>query len=180
MSMLESQLSYSDARLIVVMGSGGCGKSTVGRALATKMVVAYIEGDDYHPPESKAKMSACIPLTDEDRWPWLAQVGELMRSHHGKTIVSCSALKRAYREYLVEAAKEPVLFVYLHAEKWLLLERVTKRQDHFMDEGLLDDQLATLEPPSADEFSMKIDVDNTVDDIVQTVLRKIMADSYGA
>lgn len=170
MSMVESQLAYSDARLIVIMGSGGCGKSTVGRALAAQMGVAYIEGDDFHPPENKAKMSACTPLTDDDRWPWLAQVGELMHSQRGKTIVSCSALKRTYREFLTKTANEPVLFVYLHAQKALLLERVSKRKGHFMDIGLLDDQIATLEKPSADEFSIKVDADTTVDNIVQTII----------
>lgn len=170
---MESHITPSDARLVVLMGSGGCGKSTVGRALAMKLGIGYIEGDDFHMPANKAKMSACIPLTDDDRWPWLAKVAQLMQSHRGRAIVSCSALKRIYREYLNQIVNEPVLYVYLHADKPILLERVAKRTGHFMGVGLLDDQIATLEPPSPGEFSIKVNTDTTVEDIVQTIIAKI-------
>lgn len=132
----------------IIMGVSGCGKSHLGRALATTLPHAlFLEGDEFHPAANIAKMAAGIPLTDADRTGWLNDLGRAIahaRQTH-LTIASCSALRRAYRAQLLTLS--PGLhFVYLHGERALLLERLQTRT-HFMPSSLLDSQLATLEPP---------------------------------
>ncbi len=172
MSMVESQPAYSDVRLLVVMGSSGCGKSTVGSALAQRLEAVFIEGDDHHSPENKAKMASSIALTDDDRWPWLAQLSGAMRASAGAVVVSCSALKKVYRNHICDGAGEPVLFVYLHGSSELLAERLSAREDHFMSKRLLDSQLATLEVPDDDELSITVKIDQSVDSIVEEILHR--------
>lgn len=146
----------------VVMGVASCGKTTLGEALATALGVAFVEGDTLHAPESVAKMSKGIALTDDDRWPWLARVGDALAGDAG-CIASCSALKRSYRDFIRDHAKRPVIFVHLHGDKDLLQARIAARKGHFMPASLLDSQFATLEMPAMDEPHVTIDVAWPVD-----------------
>ncbi len=142
---------------IVVMGVSGCGKSSMGEALAHRLGLPFIEGDALHPPENVAKMASGTPLTDEDRWPWLARVGQALAAPKGGAIASCSSLKRVYRDVLRREAGENVIFVYLHGSRDLLLSRMQHRPGHFMPASLLDSQLATLEVPGPDENAIPVD-----------------------
>ena len=153
---------------IVVMGVSGCGKSTVGRLLAEKLDAKFIDGDDLHPEENKAKMAAGISLNDEDRWPWLAKVGQSL-AHGEKVVIACSALKRKYREHILQEASNTV-FIHLDGSREVLAERMSARQNHFMPVTLLDSQLATLEPLEFDEPGLKIDIDQPVEKIVESSL----------
>ena len=170
MSMAASP-RFSDA--VVVMGVSSCGKTTVGEALARALGVGFTEGDKLHSAGNVAKMSAGIPLTDEDRWPWLAQVGESLSGDAGH-VTSCSALKRSYRVAIAGAAKRPVKFVHLHGSRAVLAERIAARKGHFMPPSLLDSQLATLEMPGADENVITIDIDQPADDIVGVALKFLL------
>ena len=134
---------------IVVMGVSGCGKSSVGRALAERLGYDFVDADDLHPPENVAKMRGGTPLTDEDRWPWLAAVEGAMRERleRGAGIVmACSALKRSYRDRLRKAG-ESVRFVHLAASQEIIGARLARRGSHFFDPKLLASQFATLEAP---------------------------------
>lgn len=148
---------------IVVMGVSGCGKSTVGQLLAQKLSARFIDGDDLHPESNKAKMAAGNPLNDDDRWPWLALVGQALAE--GQTVVACSALKRVYRERILSAAPQ-TKFVHLSGSREVLEQRLGARSGHFMPASLLDSQLATLEPLAADEPGLVVDIDQPVADIV--------------
>ena len=142
---------------VVVMGVTSCGKTVVGEGLAKKLGVAFIEGDKLHPAANVAKMSSGVPLTDEDRWPWLEEIGRSLAGTEGK-IASCSALKRIYRERIAKAAGRPVAFVFLDGGRELLSQRINARKNHFMPPSLLDSQLKTLEPPGADENALRLDI----------------------
>ena len=153
---------------IVVMGVSGSGKSTVAAALAAHLGGGYIDADDLHPPANVAKMSAGVPLTDEDRMPWLGLVGEAIApgaSAGRVTVVACSALRRIYRDAL-RAAASGVFFVQLDADPALLSTRLRARPGHFMPASLLDSQLATLEPLGPDEAGIVVDAAAPLDEIV--------------
>lgn len=135
---------------IVVMGVSGSGKTTVASALAEKLCVPFIEGDQLHPQSNIDKMSAGRPLDDADRWPWLDAVADALSDASGGAIVTCSALKKAYRDRLRNRAGKALAFVYLDADPKLLRARMTSRRHHFMPASLLDSQLATLEVPSGE------------------------------
>jgi len=142
------------------MGVAGSGKSTLGAALAEELGAAFLEGDDFHAPESVARMRAGIPLTDEDRWPWLDRVGRALGERlAGEQVVvaACSALKRAYRNRLRESVPAPLAFAFLDADRAELLRRLTHRPHHYMPASLLDSQLATLERPQPDELAITLD-----------------------
>lgn len=141
----------------VVMGVASCGKTTVGEALAVQLGARFVEGDRLHAAESVAKMSAGIPLTDDDRWPWLGRVGDALKGDQG-CIASCSALKVIYRDAIRAHAGRPVAFILLHGSREVLAERIAMRKGHFMPASLLDSQLATLEIPGGDERAIEIDV----------------------
>ncbi|MDB4991494.1 MAG: gluconate kinase, family [Myxococcaceae bacterium] len=143
---------------MVVMGVSGSGKSSVGRLLAERAQVPYADGDSFHSVESKAKMAAGHPLTDDDRWPWLARVGAWLAAHEATgAVVSCSALKRVYRDALRRSAPRAV-FLHLTGEPEQLAQRMRARADHFMPATLLHSQLATLEPLQADERGVVLEV----------------------
>jgi len=150
----------------------GSGKTTVGRALAARLGVVYAEADEFHPPENIAKMSAGHPLTDEDRWPWLraiaAWVGE--REVDGG-VVTCSALKRTYRDLLRSGG--PVFFVHLDGGQDVIAARLTARQGHFMPPALLASQIADLEPLDPDELGVVLDVDQTPDELTEAAYRAV-------
>ncbi|MGX9714044.1 gluconokinase [Janthinobacterium lividum] len=143
----------------VVMGVSGCGKSAVGSLLASTLGVPYVEGDDVHSPENVAKMAAGIPLDDADRAGWLAALRERIATASAQgdgLVVSCSALKRAYRDVLREG--DPALrFVHLDGPRAVLESRL-QRPGHFMPASLLDSQLATLQPLQADEAGIVLDI----------------------
>jgi carbohydrate kinase (thermoresistant glucokinase family) len=144
--------------ILVMMGVSGSGKSTVGGVLAGRLGWPLEEGDDLHPPENVAKMAAGHPLDDDDRGPWLERIREWIaeREAAGENgIVTCSALKRRYRDVLRD---DQVVFVHLTGSREQLLARLTARQGHFMPASLLDSQLADLEPPEADERALTVEI----------------------
>lgn len=155
------------------MGVAGSGKSAVGAALADRLGASYIDGDDLHPPENIAKMSRGEPLTDDDRWPWLAHVGRRLADTEGTVIIGCSALKRSYRDRIREEALGPVTFVYLSGTRELIASRMGARTGHFMPTSLIQSQFAALEPPGADENVITIDIDNTLETIVSEIIAKL-------
>ena len=146
------------APLVCVMGVSAAGKSTVGTALALTLGVPFVDADDLHSDANRAKMAAGIPLTDDDRWPWLDAVGARLRDERDSgLVVACSALRRAYRDRIREAAPG-VVFVHLTGTPELLAARAGARTDHFMPPALLESQLATLEPLEDDEAGLVADV----------------------
>ncbi len=148
---------------VAVMGVSGVGKSTVGRRLAAALGAEYADGDDLHPAANVAKMSAGIPLDDADREPWLDAVGAWLAEHGG--VVSCSALKRTYRDRL-RANVPGLYFIELDAPHDELLRRMTTRGGHFMRAPMLESQLATLEQLAPDEPGTIIDATRDVEDVV--------------
>ncbi len=155
----------------VIMGVMGCGKSTIGSALAARLSLNFIDGDDLHPQTNVEKMARGEALNDEDRWGWLEEVGRTLRS--GGAIIACSALKRRYRDVIRSSADEPICFIWLNGSRETLLERVSKRPGHFMPASLLDSQLATLEPLESDECFLEANIQNDASSIVEDLITKI-------
>lgn len=156
-------------RLIIVMGVCGSGKSTIAKQLAEAMNASYLDADDYHPPVNVAKMSRGEALNDEDRWPWLKSFAQAMASQSAYCVGACSALKKAYRTCLTNAANEAILFVHLDGSKELLMQRLSARTEHFMPMTLLDSQLATLEIPDADEPAITVAMSGTPQQIIALI-----------
>jgi gluconokinase len=150
---------------VVVMGVSGSGKSTVGAALAQRLRVPFADADDFHPPANIAKMTAGHPLNDDDRRPWLESIGKWLAQHPGGGVMSCSALKRAYRDQLREHCPD-VEFLHLSGTPEVIGRRQASRPGHFMPASLLASQFETLEPLAADENGVAIDVDQNIDSIV--------------
>jgi len=154
--------------VIIVMGVTGSGKTTMGQRLAETLGWQFHDADDFHPPANKTKMHAGIPLTDEDRWPWLramrAVIEEALAGNVG-TVVTCSALKRAYRDVL-SGGLPNVHYVHLTGDADVLATRLAGRRGHFMNPALLDSQLATLEAPAD---AIDVDVALTPDQQVEFV-----------
>ena len=146
-------------RNIVLMGVSGCGKSLVGEALASKLDLKFIEGDEFHTPENKKKMGSGIPLNDDDRLGWLTKLGDLANSSEQPLILSCSALKRSYRQLLGSKGAD-LIFVHLHAQRKVIEGRIKARKGHFFDPGLLNSQFDTLEPLEPDEQGFQVNVAN--------------------
>lgn len=153
---------------IVVMGVSGSGKSTVGAALAQRLRVPFADADDFHPPANIAKMTSGQPLNDEDRRPWLEAIGKWLaeRGERGG-VMSCSALKRMYRDRLRRHCPD-VEFVHLSGTPEVIGRRQASRPGHFMPASLLNSQFATLEPLEPDEKGVTIDVDQSIDAIVES------------
>lgn len=157
---------------LIVMGVAGCGKSTIAEKMADQLGWPLAEGDDFHPKANVDKMRAGTPLTDEDRWPWLDLIVDWTKeqSEAGQsTLVTCSALRRSYRDRL-SAAPGKTYFVHLSGTKELLFERISARKGHYMPPSLLDSQLDTLEELEADERGVVVDIDADVDTIVAEAL----------
>ena len=154
------------------MGVAGAGKTVVGRLLAGALGVAYLDGDELHPADNVRRMAEGIPLTDEDRRPWLAaiatRIAAAKRAGTG-LVVSCSALKRAYRDIL-RTADTDLRFVYLAGDPRLIAQRLAHRAGHFMPPSLLDSQFRTLEVPGADEHAWTFDVADTPQSIVTQIV----------
>jgi gluconokinase len=152
------------------MGVSGSGKSTVGAALALRLGVSFADADAFHPQANIAKMAAGRPLTDDDRYPWLDAVGEWLAHHGDGGVMSCSALKRKYRDQL-RAHCLQIEFLHLTGSPQLIGRRQTSRLGHFMPSSLLKSQFDTLEPLGPDENGVAIDVGESVDAIVETFVR---------
>lgn len=161
------------APLVVVMGVSGSGKSTIGLLVADALGVPFIDGDSLHPIANVTKMAAGNPLTDEDRWPWLALVGEaLADATQTGLVVACSALKRAYRDAILAEAPA-VVFLHLSGSREVLSARLEGRSGHFMPISLLDSQLATLEEPGDDEPRVVVNVGAPVEAVVAAAVEGI-------
>jgi gluconokinase len=159
------------------MGVSGSGKSLIGAAFARALGVDFVEGDHYHTAANVARMSSGIPLTDDDRAEWLRSLGARIRKAKDSGIglvVSCSALKRSYRDILRGAAGD-LHFVFLQGSRALLAERLTSRRGHYMPPSLLESQLATLEEPSADEQAWVCDMRESPEDIVAALVARASA-----
>jgi gluconokinase len=155
---------------IVVMGVAGSGKTAVGEPLATELGLPFGDADAFHPPGNVTKMAAGVPLTDADRWPWLDAIGAAIREAPRGIVVTCSALKRTYRDRIRRAAGREVRFVFLDPGRATLESRLSTRKGHFFPASLLDSQLATLERPGPDEAAFVPPAEGTVAEIVAAVL----------
>jgi len=161
--------------IVVVMGVSGCGKSTVGKRLADAMAVRFVEGDELHSPHNVALMAAGTPLTDGNRADWLRHVAQRLTEAAGEgqgLVISCSALKRSYREQL-RAAAPALHFIYLQGNRALLAERLQSRAGHYMPPSMLQSQLDTLEPPAPDEHAITLDIADTPDALVAEARRQL-------
>jgi gluconokinase len=157
------------------MGVAGAGKTVVGRLLADALGVAYLDGDDVHPAENKQRMAQGIPLTDDDRRGWLATItARLAAARQAGTglVVSCSALKRAYRDVL-RGADADLRFVHLTGDHALIAQRLSQRVGHYMPASLLGSQLATLEPPAPEEHAWTFDVAGSPESLVQQIVTQL-------
>lgn len=158
------------ARFFIVMGVSGCGKSSVGEALAKQLEWDFYDADDFHPPENVAKMANGTPLNDSDRAPWLAALHDLISTSlkaDRPGVLACSALKERYRRQLLES-NEGVQIVYLKGTYDLIWSRMTSRQDHYMKPEMLESQFDALEEPTN---ALTLDISMSVDDIVQTIIQ---------
>ncbi|GHG43273.1 gluconokinase [Sinomonas cellulolyticus] len=142
---------------VIAMGVSGSGKSTVGALLARELGGEFLDGDDLHPRANVEKMAAGIPLDDDDREPWLREIGARLAAAPGTMVIGCSALKRSYRDIIRDAAPDAV-FVHMHGSRELLAERMAARPGHFMPLSLLDSQLETLEELEPDERGVAFDI----------------------
>ena len=147
----------------VVMGVAGCGKSVVGQLMARKLGLPLVEGDDFHPPANLAKMRKGIPLTDEDRDGWLHALALQLAGHPEGVVLSCSALKKAYRDILREAAN-PLYFVHLAISRAESLRRVSRRTGHFYPGSLVDSQFETLQDPDQEANVLTLAADEPLPD----------------
>ena len=160
---------------LVTMGVSGSGKTAVGEALARRLGWAYEDGDTFHPASNVAKMRAGHPLTDEDRWPWLRAIAneiDRIREACQHAVISCSALKRSYRDILIHGRND-VRIIYLKGTQKLIADRLAERKGHFMPPGLLASQFKTLEPPGESESPVTVSIDASVDAIVDDIVRQL-------
>ena len=157
---------------VIVMGVSGVGKSTVAKGLSTVLGWTYAEGDAFHSAANVAKMASGHPLTDEDRWPWLRAIGAWMDEQIAAgepSVVTCSALRRAYRD-LLDGGRPQVRFLHLEAGESLVADRMGRRKDHYMPASLLDSQYDTLEPLEDDEPGVSVSVDGTAPEVLRRAI----------
>lgn len=151
------------------MGVSGAGKTTIAEILARRLGWLEAEADDFHPAANVAKMHDGIPLTDEDRWPWLATLRDWISAAPGSVILTCSALKRSYRDIL-RSADARVEFLHLDGDHDVIRNRITARTGHFMPASLLDSQFATLEPLQPDEQGLVVDIEDDPEQIADRAM----------
>jgi gluconokinase len=166
-------LNEKTPRFFVLMGVSGCGKTTVGKALAAYLDCPFYDGDDFHSPQNVAKMASGVPLNDEDRAPWLASLAALIREHldKGETgVLASSALKRRYRDKL--RVDDRVQFVFLDGDFDLIWERMQARPDHYMKAEMLQSQFETLEVPDEGE-AITIPIDRSVEEILAQIIEAL-------
>ena len=175
---LPLSLPISQPVVLVVMGVSGCGKTTVAALLASRMGWPFEEGDALHPPANIEKMKAGHPLDDNDRAPWLEKVADWIGERldaGGSGLITCSALKRSYRD-TINRRGFGVVFVYLHGSYEIIAARLAERHDHFMPTKLLDSQFADLHEPTADEPAIRVDVGPSPSQIADTVIQMLGLD----
>jgi gluconokinase len=165
--------------VLIVMGVSGSGKTTIAGLLSNRLGWTCEDGDRFHPPANVAKMAAGIPLTDEDRWPWLLAIADWIDAtrnsgRHG--VIACSALKREYRAVLVGDRGDAVRLVFLKGDRELIKARLALREGHFMPPELLDSQFAALEPPGEDERPLTVSIDARPREIVDMIIHALETD----
>jgi carbohydrate kinase (thermoresistant glucokinase family) len=161
-----------DLVAVLLMGVSGAGKSTIGQQLADRLGWRFAEGDALHPPQNVAKMKSGQPLTDADRAPWLVAVAQAIdawRRCGERGVVTCSALKQAYRQQII-GDRGDVRLVYLEGQRGLIADRMAARHGHFMPASLLDSQFGTLQVPGPDEDPITVGVDRPVHEIVERIV----------
>ena len=169
-------MSIPGVAAIVIMGVSGAGKSTVGRIIAAELGCPFRDADSFHPPANIEKMSHGEPLTDEDRWPWLQAIATWIAEHRAAgtmCVVTCSALKRVYRDIVTNRQSAAVRLVFLEGDFDLIASRLAARKGHFMPPALLQSQFAALEEPTPDERALTISIDATPDEIAARVLKQL-------
>ncbi|KAI5808828.1 P-loop containing nucleoside triphosphate hydrolase protein [Peziza echinospora] len=181
-SPAQTPASTTRRHVLVITGPAGCGKSSVANYIAQALGLLYIEGDDFHSEANVKKMSNGIPLTDDDRWEWLETLRnkavEVLTNGAPGCVVTCSALKRKYRDVIRLAGKEAddvmVRFVYLRANEALLLQRVRQRQNHYMKDDMVKSQFTALEEPDETETDvLPVDVSGTLQQVQSAALRSV-------
>lgn len=164
------------AKIYIVMGVSGCGKSTIASMLAEALSLPFFDGDDYHPPANVAKMSAKIPLTDEDRSGWLQALNDLARANSEKgAVIVCSALKERHMERLRTGLEGKIVWVFLKGSFELILARLQARKGHFMPPDLLQSQFATLEEP---DYALTVGIKAPPEQIVAEILDKLKSGDW--
>ena len=164
--------------IVVIIGVAGAGKTSVGKLLAEALSWDFYDADDFHPAANIEKMKAGIPLTDEDRWPWLDRLRQLIErclAAHENAVLACSALKRAYRDRL--RATEEVRFVFLRASRAQVVEHLQQRRGHFMPATLLDSQFADLEEPQPQEHALTVDLQGSPHNVANLIKTKLSLQS---
>jgi gluconokinase len=165
--------------VVVVMGVSGAGKTLIGKLLAERLGWEFADGDEFHPLENVKKMRSGVPLTDEDRLPWLQAIAEWvdeMRANGNPAVTASSVLKRSYRDVII-GEREDVRLVFLEGSPELIAQRVAARRGHYMPANLLDSQFATLEPPSPDENAIRVSIEPSPDKIVSNIIEQLGAES---
>lgn len=162
--------------ILLVMGVSGSGKTTIGALLAGRLGWTYADADDFHPPANVAKMRAGKPLTDEDRRSWLEAIAAWIRRQKGPAVVTCSALKRKYRDVL-RAGHDNERLVYLEGSRELIGRRLAARHGHFFPQRLLDSQFADLEPPQADEDPLIVSIDQPPNAVADEIIERLDLDT---
>lgn len=164
--------------IIIVMGVSGCGKSTIGQLLASRLDLSFYDADHFHPKENVEKMRSGTPLTDKDRKPWLKNLNTSMKKWNKQegAVLACSALKKAYRDRLRKGfSDEEVVFIFLHGSRELISERLKKRQEHYMPADLLDSQFEALEEP---QQAIRISIVAKPEKITNKILSKLPFNNY--
>jgi gluconokinase len=168
---MKEKQKTSEGRIYIVMGVSGSGKSTIAPLLAQRLSISFFDGDDYHPAENVEKMSARIPLTDDDRQQWLETLNKLAKKNRENgAVIVCSALKKNHRKKLADDLQEKMVWIFLKGSYELILSRLMKRKGHFMPVSLLKSQFETLEIP---EKAITVSIEGKPEAIVEEILAKL-------
>lgn len=174
---MQADSPASKTSVAVIMGVSGSGKSTIAAMLAHRLHWIYEDADWFHPRSNVEKMHAGVPLTDEDRWPWLNAIAawiDATRQRGNHAVIACSVLKRAYRKILL-GERPDVALVFLKGDRELIARRLAARDGHFMPPSLLDSQFAALEEPGDDEHPIVVSIAPHPREIVETIVAKVNA-----